>query len=102
MERRLKFQEELEALDVGQVYYQPPASVRMTFPCIVYENEGFDSKSANNRNYIITNRYSVTYISKDPETELVIRKILRAFESVSHDRHYVSENLNHEVFTIFY
>lgn len=103
MASRLSLQADLEALEMGKVFFQPPASVRLTYPCIVYEISRAHITYSLDMPYIITNQYSLTYVTKDPDDALeAIEKIIRAFPMISHDRSYVAENLYHEVFSLFY
>ena len=72
----------------------------MSYPCIVYERERIESDHANNKPYLHRKRYSVTVIDKDPESEIPDR--IAAFPSCRHDRHFVNDNLYHDVFTLYY
>ena len=84
-----------------QAYHQPPATTRMVYPCFRYELSGVNQRFANNHNYNLINRYSVTYISKEPADEKV-HEILRAFAYCRFDRHYTADNLHHYVFELYY
>lgn len=102
MNRRLQLHNKLvELLGSANVYYQAPASVKMEYPCIRYSTSEIDSKHADNRNYVNTKGYSLVVISKKPD-EQVIEKILEELPMSSFDRHYVSDNLNHDVIRIFF
>ena len=89
-----------ELLGSKNVYYQPPESVKMEYPAIKYSVDDIDKKSANDAAYIITKRYELTVISKRPD-DPVIDKLLQ-LPMCSFERHYVSNNLNHYVFTLYY
>lgn len=103
MASRLDLQRDLESLKIGKPYFQPPASVKLTYPCILYETSRSDVTYSGDRSYVITNQYSLTFISKDPdEAQRSIETIVRAFPMCSHDRSYIADNLNHEVFSLFY
>ncbi len=68
MAQRLEFHNKLvEALGSRNVYFQPPESVQLTYPCIVYERSRADSKFGDNANWMYTPRYSVTLISRNPD-----------------------------------
>lgn len=82
------------------VYFQPPESVKLTYPCIIYELNNVDIKHANNKPYISTKGYSVTVIDKDPDS--FIPDMIRSLALCSFDRYYTADNLNHWVFTLFY
>ena len=99
MGRRLELQTILEELlGSKNVYYQPPESVKLQYPAIIYNKSRMKSFYANNRVYRIQNEYSVTVVSKKPDSE-VIDKIAH-LPTASFDRHYISDNLNHDVFTL--
>lgn len=102
MERRLKLQSEFEnILGSRNVYYQPPASVKLLYPCIVYYKAGVRKYNANDGRYITTDQYEVTVIDRNPDSEIP-NKILKRFPMCSFDRSFFSDNLNHSVFTLYY
>lgn len=103
MDRRLKFDAELrDLIGSNNVYYQPPASVRMSYPAIKYSaSPGADKRNANNRLYMSTDRYEVTVIDRDPDSAIP-DKILHHFPMCNFDRGYSADNLNHFVYTIYY
>jgi len=68
-----------ELLDLApRAYYQPPASIRMTYPCFRYELADVDTLYADNRAYRNLLCYSIIYISKEPAEEKV-KEILDHF-----------------------
>lgn len=89
-----------ELLGNENVYEQPPESVRMSYPCIRYTRKSIDVKFANDAKYSKRNCYEVTVISRLPNHP-VIDKILDLPYS-KFDRHYESDNLNHDVLTLYY
>lgn len=89
--------EEIES----RVYFQPPASVRMKYPCIRYSRTGVDQTHANNKSYIATNQYEVVVIDLDPDSDIP-DKVLARFPRCRLDRTYTADNLNHTVFTLYY
>lgn len=102
MERRLKLHEEFYTiLGTMNVYFQPPSSVKMKYPCIRYKKAKPDLKRANDKIYGKTNRYEVTVIDYDPDSNIP-DKILEHFQMCSWDREYSSDNLNHTVLTLYY
>jgi hypothetical protein len=82
------------------VYFQPPANVQMIYPAIVYERGRADSKFADDRPYSVTKQYSVTLISRNPDE--TIFEALAALPMCGHERFFVVENLNHDVFNIYF
>lgn len=101
MGQRLQLQTLLEEkLGSRNVYFQPPASIQMKYPAIVYERGTMDIKHADNNPYRHTKRYSVTVIYSDADSELP--DIIASLPSVSHSRHFKANNLYHDVFDIYF
>lgn len=101
MRDRLGLHEELcKVLGSRNVYFQPPASVSMKYPAIVYSRENIRTNHAENNPYMQTTAYSVTVIDHDPDSEIVSK--LAQFPKCQFSRHFTSDNLNHDVFTIYY
>ena len=82
------------------VYYQPPANLRMKYPCICYKLEKILSPKADDRVYRQPFHYSVTVIDTKPDSEMTAAMGLLA--KASHDRHFISDNLYHDVFSVWY
>jgi hypothetical protein len=82
------------------VYFQPPASVQMQYPAIVYELARADTQFADDRPYNVTKQYSLQLISEDPDESIF--DALAALPLCAHERHFVADNLNHEVFNIYF
>ena len=102
MASRLSLQDELETLLGSEnVYFQPPESLRMNYPCIRYELSRATQFRASNRNYATHKSYVVYHIYKDPDEDL-INTFLNSFQMCEHNRHYTSDGLYHDVYTIFY
>lgn len=96
---RLALHEKLVAiLGSEHVYYQPPETVKMVYPCIVYEHSNQPTSHADDLPYKIDSIYMVTSISRDPES-LVPDKI-GAIRGAAFDRKYISENLYHYVYRV--
>lgn len=101
MRNRLELQSLLESLlGSRNVYYQPPASIQMQYPAIIYSRADILNDRANNDVYKQAVEYTVTVIDRNPDSEYV--KKLSRFPMCSFDRHYVSDNLNHDVFVLYF
>lgn len=83
----------------SNVYYQPPQNTRMVYPCIRYNREKVDDYNANNESYIRTKTYRMTYISEDPDDDIIIDAICD-LPHCEHLSHYVADGLNHDAFRI--
>lgn len=102
MDRRLRLHEELcKILGSRNVYFQPPESVKLKYPCIIYKRNNADTQYADNTSYTFQIAYQITYVDKNPDTEDILRK-LSAFPKCRFDRHYTADNLNHDVFVVYY
>lgn len=101
MATRLELHEKLLSLFGSKnIYYQPPENLKIEYPAIIYSRNDIDSKYANNKKYINTNLYTIIVIDRKPDNP-VIEKILELPMS-DYDRHYVSDNLNHDVIKLYY
>ena len=101
MGQRLDFQTLLETLLGSEnVYFQPPPGFMMSYPCIVYGRSNIRSKSADNSPYKLDKEYTVTVIDSNPDS--VIPDQVAALPQAIFDRHFTSENLNHDVFSVLY
>ena len=94
-------QELLEKLfECRHVYYQPPDNLIMEYPAIRYSLSDIDSKYANNKMYVGMRCYDIVVIDKEPDNP-IIEKLLE-LPYASFNRHYVSDNLNHDIIKLYY
>jgi hypothetical protein len=82
------------------IYFNPLESVKMKYPAIRYKRKKIDKIYANNLVYKFKTCYELVVIHADPDDDL-IEKVL-ALPYCEHDRQYISNNLVHDVFTLFY
>lgn len=87
--------------EVTRVYFQPPESIKMEYPCIKYSRTGVNIQRANNGIYTTANRYEVTIIDYDSDSEIP-DQVLNRFQMCSFDRSYSADNLYHTVLTLYY
>lgn len=101
MAARLELQNKLEEL-IGSrnVYYQPPESIKLSYPAIVYHKNKVGIKHANDRAYMFMNSYTITVVDRKPDNP-VIEKLLQ-LPYCSYDTNFVSDNLEHDVLTLYY
>lgn len=101
MSTRLDLHELLcDCLGSRNVYFQPPESIKMQYPAIVYSRDDIENDHANNGTYIQSTAYNIIVIDPDPDSE-VVQKVSK-LPMCTFDRHYVADNLNHDSFTIYY
>lgn len=102
MASRLELHEELcTILGTRYVYFQPPASVKMKYPCIRYSSDGVAVDRADNRSYVATKRYEGVVIDSNPDS-VIADAMLEHFEMCSLNPGYTADNLNHFPFTLYY
>ena len=87
-------------LNSRSCYFQPPSSVRMQYPAIRYSIKDVEKRFADDIAYRKLPCYELILIDKNPDSEF-IEKLLD-LPYCSYDRHYESDNLNHDVFTLYF
>lgn len=102
MDRRQKLQELLEKVPrVKKVYFQPPAEVRMIYPCIRYYRTRARTERADNMAYRFTQCYELIVIDSDPDSQIA-RYIVENFQMAELNPGYVANNLYHTPITLYY
>lgn len=89
-----------QLLGSNEVYFQPPASVKMQYPAIVYFRSKIDNAHADDEVYKQSLEYEVTVIDRDPDSEIVMK--VSRLPRCRHERHYTADGLNHDVFRLIY
>lgn len=101
-ERRLELDAKLRLLiGNGNVYFQPPESVRIKYPCLIYKFTGVEIKHADNGHYYKVRKYDMLHVHRDPDTDF-IDSINTYVKYASFDRRYISDNLYHDAYIIYY
>lgn len=83
----------------NNVYFQPPADVKLVYPCIVYSLEYISSMKADNVGYIKHPTYKVTYIDTRPDSP--IPEKICDMPSCRMNNTYVADGLYHYSFNIY-
>ena len=101
MAQRLELQTLLVTLlGSKNVYFQPPPSVKLKYPCIIYERDSRDTEFANNKPYKHKKRYQITVVDLNPDSD--IHEKVAALPLCSYSRFYTADNLNHDVYNLFF
>ena len=101
MADRIELQSLLEELlGSRNVYYMPPANTKMQYDAIRYNKKNIRIDHASDGVYRMRDCYELIVIAKLPDHPVI--KQLLALPYCSYDRHYVADNLNHDVLTIYY
>lgn len=84
-----------------KVYFQPPENFKLSYPCVVFDRSSAWIDYADNTAYQITKQYVVTLISKTTDNEELLDKLLR-FPMATYDRQFITDNLVHDVFSVYF
>ena len=99
MTGRVELHSKLKAI-VPNVYYQKPDNIEMQYPCIIYERWVGESIQANNKKYVIHDRYIVNFFSrKEDSIELTMDAL---FNYCSLDAIHAQKNMYQETYTVYY
>ena len=101
MDRRHKLHEELLTLGASKTLFQPPPSVQLTYPAIIYTRKSTYTTNADNKTYTGQRLYLIEVIDPNPDTPLV-DAILNKFQMIKHVNNFKANNLNHDVFDLYY
>lgn len=97
---REEFHEVLcDILGSRQVYFQPPASLTIKYPAIIYKLDKIKTKRADDDLYLYDKCMAVTLVHKDPDND-IYEKLLKLPKS-SFNTFYTKDNLNHYSFSIY-
>ena len=101
MGSRLDLQTLLQNLGDGvNVYFQPPPNIQMVYPAIVYNRDNLAAEFADNVPYSTMFRWQITVIDADPDSPLLT--LLAKLPLMRYVRHYTSENLNHDIYQVYF
>lgn len=99
VDRRLELHDLLLKI-CPNVYFSPPASKQLKYPCITYNRVNNLTQYGDNKPYVITTRYAVMVIDTDPDSEIVPK--IEKLPLCTFDRHYEVDNLCHDSFSIYF
>ncbi len=89
-----------DILGSANVYFQPPESVKMDYPAIVYQRDYATTQFADDQPWRTTKRYMITVIDKNPDSAIPDK--VAELPMCSFSRHFTADNLNHDSYTIFF
>ena len=101
MARRLELHALLQSLlGSSNVYFQPPPSLEMSYPCIIYKRDDVFISHADNAPYRNKIRYQVTIVDRNPDSDIHAK--VGKLPTASYDRSYVADDLNHDVYNLYF
>jgi hypothetical protein len=99
MGQRLDLHQLLETFTT-HVYFQPPTNVQLEYPCIVYKRDYADTKFADDIAYAHKKRYMITVIDRDPDSDIPDK--VAGMQMSLFNRFYTADNLNHDVYNVYF
>lgn len=87
-------------LETDNVYFQPPPTVKMKYPCIVYRRDRVNVNFADDKPYKRVKRYQVIVIDSNPDSDIPDK--IGALPMCTFERFYTADQLNHDVFNLFF
>lgn len=108
MGQRLDLQRDLENIMdkvrghscCSNVYYNPPEKLKLKYPCIIYYKSEIRRMPADDIGYLSKVGYMVTVVDYKPDSP--IGDAILELPMCSFSRAYVSDNLYHSVYKLFY
>lgn len=85
---------------VEEAYFQPPEDLKLVYPCIIYKRISENVKFADNSPYFKMKQYRVTVLDYDPDSE--IPDLVGTLPLSTYETGYVSNNINHSAYKLFY
>jgi hypothetical protein len=86
--------------EIDNVYFQPPPTLQMKYPCVVYRRDYELFNHADDLAYLRRKRYLVTVIDSNPDSNIPDK--IAELPLCTYDRFYTAENLNHDVYKLFF
>jgi len=88
-----------KAVDHDRVYFQPPENLKLGYPAIVFHLTKIKVDHADDVPYKGAREYMITLITKEPEPD-ALEEILK-IPYTTLDSTYISDGMNHFVFTSY-
>lgn len=102
MHTRLELHQELvDILGSNDVFYNPPASMFLRYPCIVYSAPKPDVMHADNVKYRFLFQYEIIYISPNTEPDDSVAMKLLELPYTRLVNRYTADNLMHTKIEIY-
>ena len=90
----------LGILGSNYVYFQPPETVKLNYPCIIYKRSDVSIKYADDNAYMLKKKYMVIII--DPNPDSLIPDKIAELPNCIFERFFTKDNLNHDIYNLFY
>ncbi|SRR6188472_1936550 len=82
------------------VYFQPKINITLQYPCVIYKRDSAVTQFADNRPWFRKKRYQVMVIDRDVNSPIPDK--IADLPGCTFNRFYTADNLNHDVFNLFF
>jgi hypothetical protein len=82
------------------VYFQPPTNITLEYPCIIYNRDYAETEFADDIPYNISLRYMITVIDRNPDSDIPGK--IASMPMSLFNRFYTADDLNHDVYRVFF
>lgn len=83
------------------VYFQPPNTINLKYPCIVFNKTGKDKLYGNDGTYRSIQEYSITVIEHDSESTIA-DQLDSDLPYCSINQYFITDGLYHTTLSIYY
>lgn len=88
---------------IKNVYFQPPETIKLSYPCIIYNISIPKMVYADNSKYLYHDGYDLQLICTDQdELSNLMKDILSSFQHINCSDTFITDNLYHANFTLYY
>ena len=99
MAPRLQLHQLLETF-AEHVYFQPPTNIKLEYPCIIYRRDFANTRFADDKPYNHTLRYMIMVIDPNPDSDIPSK--VASLPMSLFNRFYTADNLNHDVYNVYF
>jgi len=100
MKTRSDLQLYLENVSGVKVYFNPPETVQLTYPCIVYNRDYIYNHHADNKIHLQENRYVVNVLDKKVDGDIF--KIISKLPRCRYKNHSFKNGISQDSFTLYF
>ena len=90
----------VDILGSTNVYYQEPPNTGMKYPCILYSFNSIIVDKADNKPYILTGNWTITYMFKKISDDTIKYDMLNEFLGISFDRRIKTGGVYNDYYTL--
>lgn len=87
-------------LGTSNVYFQPPSTIKLNYPCIIYKLDDISVQHADDKKYLSNKVYSITVVDRNPDGNIYDKILELPYSKFLN--HFVVDNLNHYICTLTY